>query len=42
MGAVNKIEMTTVDSESGQRAKNSMPKGESLTHCEECDGVIPS
>ena len=24
-----------------QRARNSIPRGESLTHCEECDAIIP-
>jgi len=24
-----------------QRAKNRLPKGESLTHCEECETLIP-
>ena len=24
-----------------QRARSSLPEGESLTHCEECDAVIP-
>ena len=23
------------------RARNQLPKGESLTHCEECDALIP-
>ncbi len=23
------------------RARSQLPKGESLTHCEECDGLIP-
>ncbi|WP_219702287.1 DksA/TraR family C4-type zinc finger protein [Marinomonas lutimaris] len=39
-GAVQDQIDATVDSEI-ERAKNSMPKGESLTHCEECDTVIP-
>lgn len=39
-GAVQDQIDATVDSEV-ERAKNSMPKGESLTHCEECDAVIP-
>lgn len=39
-GAVQDQIDATVDSEV-ERAKQSMPKGESLTHCEECDAVIP-
>lgn len=39
-GAVQDQIDATVDSEV-ERAKNSLPKGESLTHCEECDAVIP-
>lgn len=39
-GAVQDQIDATIDSEV-ERAKNNMPKGESLTHCEECDAVIP-
>ncbi|NVK72657.1 MAG: DksA/TraR family C4-type zinc finger protein [Oceanospirillaceae bacterium] len=39
-GAVQDQIDATVDSEV-ERAKNSLPKGDSLTHCEECDAIIP-
>ncbi|MBJ7536858.1 DksA/TraR family C4-type zinc finger protein [Marinomonas transparens] len=39
-GSVQEQIDATVDAEV-ERAKNSLPKGESLTHCEECDAVIP-
>ena len=39
-GAVQEqIDATIEDAVS--RARDRLPRGESLTHCEECDGVIP-
>ena len=39
-GAVQDQIDDTVD-EAVQRARSRLPKGESLTHCEECDAPIP-
>ncbi len=39
-GAVQDQIDDTVD-EAVQRARSRLPKGESLTHCEECDALIP-
>ncbi len=39
-GAVQDQIDDTVD-EAVQRARNKLPKGESLTHCEECEAPIP-
>lgn len=39
-GAVqDQIDATVEDAV--KRARDQLPRGESLTHCEECDGVIP-
>ncbi|MBL4834635.1 MAG: DksA/TraR family C4-type zinc finger protein [Pseudomonas sp.] len=39
-GAVQDQIDDTVD-EAVQRARSRLPSGESLTHCEECDEIIP-
>tara|TARA_R110000796_G_scaffold227766_4_gene344648 strand:- start:9055 stop:9357 length:303 start_codon:yes stop_codon:yes gene_type:complete len=39
-GAVQDQIDDTVD-EAVQRARSQLPKGESLSHCEECDAAIP-
>ena len=39
-GAVQDQIDDTVD-EAVQRARSKLPRGESLTHCEECDELIP-
>lgn len=39
-GAVQEQIDSTVD-DAVQRARNELPQGESLTHCEECDAAIP-
>lgn len=39
-GAVQDQIDDTVD-EAVQRARSQLPKGESLSHCQECDAVIP-
>jgi len=39
-GAVQEQIDSTIE-DAVQRARSQMPKGESLTHCEECDAPIP-
>jgi len=39
-GAVQEQIDSTIE-DAVQRARSQLPKGESLTHCEECDAVIP-
>ncbi|MDH4563399.1 DksA/TraR family C4-type zinc finger protein [Pseudomonas sp. BN411] len=39
-GAVQEQIDSTIE-DAIQRARNQLPKGESLTHCEECDAPIP-
>jgi phage/conjugal plasmid C-4 type zinc finger TraR family protein len=39
-GAVQEQIDSTVE-DAVQRARSQLPKGESLTHCEECDAAIP-
>ncbi|MBD2838487.1 DksA/TraR family C4-type zinc finger protein [Pseudomonas sp. JM0905a] len=39
-GAVQEQIDSTIE-DAIQRARSQMPKGESLTHCEECDAPIP-
>ncbi|MGA4637354.1 DksA/TraR family C4-type zinc finger protein [Pseudomonas solani] len=39
-GAVQEQIDSTIE-DAIQRARSQLPKGESLTHCEECDATIP-
>ncbi|MBB4822661.1 MULTISPECIES: DksA/TraR family C4-type zinc finger protein [Pseudomonas] len=39
-GAVQEQIDSTIE-DAIQRARSQLPKGESLTHCEECDAIIP-
>ena len=39
-GAVQEQIDSTIE-DAVQRARSQLPKGESLTHCEECDAPIP-
>jgi len=39
-GAVQEQIDSTIE-DAIQRARSQLPKGESLTHCEECDAAIP-